>query len=151
MKSLDGKNPHITVSVVTYNSETSLLVFLDSLRRQTDVTWEAYFFDNASTDSTAAILREAGLGNVFVNDTNIGYGRGHNRNLSQSRGTHLLLLNPDLQFEAGLFTRLSDYLKRHPNCAPAGPCVLEGSELRPFPPRSFYPGEGMAALERGPP
>jgi GT2 family glycosyltransferase len=86
---------------------------------------------------------------VFVNDTNIGYGRGHNRNLSQSRGSYVLLLNPDLEFEAGLFNRLSDYLDRHADCAMAGPCILEGSELRPFPPRYFYPGEGMVALQGG--
>lgn len=149
MTSADEKGPHITVSVVTYNNETCLPLFLDSLRGQTDVTWEAYFLDNASTDGSVAILREAGLGEVFVNDTNIGYGRGHNRNLSRSRGTYLLLLNPDLQFEAGLFAQLSEHLDRHPHCALAGPHIVEGVELRPFPPRYFYPGEGMVALERG--
>src|SRR5262245_62134944 len=149
MTPVDGTCPQITVSVVTYNSESCLPQFLDSLRRQTDIAWEAHFHDNASTDGTVALLRQAGLGEVFVNDTNIGYGRGHNRNLSKSRGSYLLLLNPDLEFEAGLFNRLSDYLDRHADCAIAGPRIMEGVELRPFPPRYFYPGEGMVALERG--
>ena len=149
MTPVDAACPQITASVVTYNSESCLPRFLDSLQRQTDVAWEARFHDNASTDGTAALLRQAGLGQVFVNDTNIGYGRGHNRNLSRSRGSYVLLLNPDLEFEAGLFNRLSDYLDRHADCAMAGPCILEGSELRPFPPRYFYPGEGMVALQGG--
>src|SRR5262249_27306405 len=31
----------------------------------------------------------------------------------------------------------------------AGPRILEGSAKQPFPPRYFYPGEGMIALEPG--
>lgn len=141
--------PQISVSVVTYNSASHLPMFLESLRRQTAVTWEAFFFDNASRDETPELIRNAGLGALIPSEANIGYGRGHNRNFAQCRGSHLLVLNPDLQFGPELFAGLVNYLEEHPERSVAGPRVLEGAAKRLFLPRHFYPGEGMVALEAG--
>ncbi len=44
--------PDVSVSVVTCNNAGQLPGFLDSLRRQERVSWEAFFFDNASQDAT---------------------------------------------------------------------------------------------------
>lgn len=77
--------PQISVSVVTYNNADCLPVFLNSLRRQQGVTWETFFFDNGSHDSTADLIRTAGLGELFVSGTNIGYGRAHNDNAHRAR------------------------------------------------------------------
>ena len=142
-------HPQISVSVVTYNSAGCLPVFLDSLRQQTGVTWEAFFFDNASNDGTLALIRQAALGELFVSETNIGFGRAHNYNLARCRGKHVLLLNPDLQFGPDLFAALHGNLEEHPEHSIVGPVVLEGPVRRHFPPRRFYPGEGMVALEPG--
>jgi GT2 family glycosyltransferase len=142
-------DPQLSVSIVTYNSARCLPVFLESLRRQTTVAWEAFFFDNASQDDTRALIQKAGLGELVSSDANIGYGRGHNSNFARFRGRYLLLLNPDLQFGPELFAGLVKYLDAHAEVALAGPRVLEGAARRPFPPRHFYPGEGMIALERG--
>ena len=141
--------PQISVSVVTYNNAPGLRVFLDSLRQQEGVSWEAFFFDNGSHDATDELIRKSGLGELFVSETNIGYGRAHNHNAARSRGDYLLILNPDLRFDADLFASLLDNLKAHPELAFLGPRILEGPNLRAFPPRRFYPGEGMTALEPG--
>jgi GT2 family glycosyltransferase len=141
--------PQLSVSVVTYNSERHLPAFLESLRRQTAVTWEAFFFDNASRDGTRELIRTAALGELISSDANVGYGRGHNRNFVQCRGRHFLVLNPDLQFGPELFAGLVSHLDAHAETAVAGPRVLEGPARRLFPPRHFYPGEGMIALEPG--
>jgi len=144
-----SSNPQISVSVVTYNNTHCLPAFLDSLRQQTEVRWELFVFDNASRDETRDLIRKAGLGELFVSDANIGYGRGHNYNAARCRGTHLLFLNPDLEFGPDLFAALLRYLNEHLDHVLAGPCILEGPARRPFPPRRFYPGEGMVALEPG--
>jgi len=141
--------PQISVSVVTYNNAHCLPVFLDSLRRQTGVKWELFVFDNASRDETPALIQKAALGRLFVSNANIGYGCAHNRNAAWSRGSHLLLLNPDLEFGPDLFAALLRNFKEHPEHSLAGPRILEGSAKQPFPPRYFYPGEGMIALEPG--
>lgn len=141
--------PQISVSVVTYNNAQGLPVFLDSLRQQEGVSWEAFFFDNGSHDATQDLIRKADLGELLVSETNIGYGRAHNHNAARSRGSYLLILNPDLRFDPDLFASLLGNVKAHPELVFVGPSILEGPNRRPFPPRRFYPGEGMIALEPG--
>jgi GT2 family glycosyltransferase len=144
-----SSDPILSVSVVTYNSSHCLPAFFASLRQQRDVKWELFYFDNASRDGTAELIRQEKLGELFVSEENIGYGRAHNHNAIRCRGAYLLFLNPDLEFGPDLFASLVRYLEQHPSHALAGPRILEGDARREFPPRHFYPGEGMVALEPG--
>jgi GT2 family glycosyltransferase len=138
--------PQVTASIVTHNNERCLPELLDSLRSQQGVRWEARFFDNASRDRTCAVIRECGAGDLHVNGANVGYSRGHNHNAARARGTYLALLNPDIRFGPDLFRLLVAHLDHHQDTAAVGPHVLEGPDARPFPPRRFYPGEGMVPL-----
>jgi GT2 family glycosyltransferase len=142
-------DPQIAVSVVTYNNAECLPSFLECLRQQQGVIWEAFFFDNASQDKTAELIRQSALGELFLSGTNLGYGRSHNHNVARSRAKHVLLMNADLQFRPDLFAKLLCHLEEHPEHSLAGPAILEGPDKRPFPPRYFYPGEGMVVLEGG--
>lgn len=148
-RSSPAGSPRLSVSVVTHESESCLPEFLAGLRRQTGVAWEARFVDTASSDRSAALVRAAGVGELEALDQNLGYSRAHNLNAARCRGEHLLLLNPDLRLEPGLFAGLVAHLDAHPEQALVGPRVFEGPRERPFPPRRFYPGEGMIPLESG--
>lgn len=141
--------PRLSASIVTYNDTDCLPLFLDALGKQTGVTWEAFFFQNGPMPGACELIREAGLGELFVSAENVGFSRGHNHNLTRCRGRYVLLLNPDLQFGPDLFAHLARFLDEHPEYAIAAPRIAEGPATRPFPPRYFYPGEGMVALERG--
>jgi N-acetylglucosaminyl-diphospho-decaprenol L-rhamnosyltransferase len=141
--------PRVSVSVVTYNNAQCLPAFLDCLRAQKGVCWEAFFFDNGSCDATGQLIQDAGIGEFFVSETNVGYGRAHNYNSSRAAGEYLLIVNPDLQFDADLFSTLVGHMDRNPQRGFLGPQILEGPDHRPFPPRLFYPGEGMIPLEPG--
>ena len=143
------ETPDLSVSVVTYNSAHCLDALFESLSIQLGVRWELFVFDNASTDSTAAWLAKRMVGNVTVNRTNVGYGRAHNQNRARFRGRHVLFLNPDVTFPAGLFAALVSFLDANPKAGVVGPSVLEGKERAAFPPRRFYPGERTIALEPG--
>lgn len=144
-----SSDPQIAVSVVTYNNEDCLPVFLDSLRRQKGVTWQALFFDNASQDKTAEVIRKSAIGELFLSQINLGYGQGHNHNVARCRARHVLIMNADLQFCPDLFANLLDHLQDYPEHSLTGPSILEGPHKRLFPPRYFYPGEGMIVLEGG--
>lgn len=146
-RSDDPGEPQISVSIVTYNNERCLDALLDSMRAQKGASWEAFFFDNASADRTTRLIAEAGAGTLHVSEANVGYSRGHNYNLARCRGRYVLLLNPDLRFGPDAFARLAAHLDDHPLQAIAGPLVLEGPDRKSFPPRRFYPGEGMVALD----
>lgn len=141
--------PRLSASVVTFDNASCLPEFLDDLRRQSGVAWEAHFLDNGSRDATLALLRAAALGSLEPSAENLGYGGGHNRNLSHCRGEYVLLLNADLRLPAGLFAGLVAYLDARPDVAFATPRILEGDRHTPFPPRRFYPGEGMLPLLPG--
>lgn len=137
----------LSVSVVTYNSAHCLDGLFESLALQQGLQWELFVVDNHSSDGTAQRLRECGLGQVTINQINVGYGRAHNQNRSRFRGRHVLFLNPDLRFGHGVFAQLVQLLDENRQLAAAGPNVLNGAGESPFLPRRFYPGEGMVALE----
>lgn len=141
--------PQLSVSIVTYNNEQCLPSLLDALRRQKGVRSEVLFFDNGSHDGTCERIRQSGIGELFASEENIGYSRAHNDNIARCRAQYVLMLNPDLQFGPELFAELLAYIEAHPEFAFVGPRILEGPSGKPFPPRRFYPGEGMIALEPG--
>lgn len=144
-----SREPSVVVSVVTHNNAGCLEVFLAALRSQRGVEWEARFFDSASTDETPTLLAEAGLGITHAHESNAGYGRGHNYNIARSSAEYILVLNADLEFGPDMVARLLRHMQLHPEHGIAGPAIVEGEARKPFPPRMFYPGEGMIALERG--
>jgi GT2 family glycosyltransferase len=139
----------LSVSVITYNSAHCLEGLFDSLSKQHGASWELFVVDNASTDGTAARLAERMVGNVTVNHGNVGYGRAHNQNRPHFRGRHVLFLNPDVTFPAGLFAALVSFLDGNPSVGVVGPSIFEGNGRTAFPPRRFYPGERTIALEPG--
>jgi GT2 family glycosyltransferase len=139
--------PDVSVSIVSYENESCVDSLLSDLRAQKGVSWEAFVFDNASSDDTVRQLSKATDVRLFASDDNIGYSAAHNRNIAASRGRYVLLLNADVRFPPDLLAHLAAHLDAHPGQALAGPTVLEGNQKQPFPPRHYYPGEGMIELE----
>lgn len=149
---MPGRNPphrKVAVSVVTYNNAECLPEFLESLASQRDVDCECFFFDNASTDGTVDLLKKTGQLRVHASCKNIGYACAHNANLTRSVSEYFIALNADLRFPPDMMRELVAHLDANPAEAVAGPTVLEGEQMKPFPPRRFYPGEGMIPLEPG--
>ncbi len=141
--------PDVSVSIVTHNNEGCADDLIRDLEAQEGVSWEAFVFDNASGDATCEIVRRSKRVSVFESEENLGYSKGHNRNIKQAKSRHVLLLNPDVRFSPDTLSGLVAYLDRHPEVAMVGPRILEGDDRRHFAPRRFYPGEGMVALEPG--
>jgi GT2 family glycosyltransferase len=141
-----SNRPRLALSVVTYNNSHCLPVFLESLDRQVGVDWEALFFDNASADDTVPILERWSGARIQRSAENIGYSRGHNRNVEATDAEYLVLLNADLDLAPDTLSILARHLDDHPRDAIAGPQVFEGGNREVFPPRHFYPGEGMIPL-----
>jgi GT2 family glycosyltransferase len=137
----------VSVSVVSYENESCVGSLLSDLRAQQGVSWELLVFDNASSDDTVRQLSKAADVRLIASDRNVGYSAAHNQNIARSRGRYVLLLNADVRFPPDLLARLLIHLDAHPEHAMAGPTVLEGDRRQNFPPRHYYPGEGMIELE----
>ena len=117
----------LTISIVTWNSAADIGNCLASLAGAVGgLTWAAIVVDNASTDRTAAIVREASPAiRLLVNERNVGFGPGHNLAIRSGVGRRHLVLNPDTVCHPGSLEQMAHFLDDHPQVAFVGPRVLE--------------------------
>lgn len=114
--------PEVSVVVVAHNGTDLLRECLDAVfASQTAHAREVVVVDNASGESTRDLLRAYGDRIVFDPcPENLGYGRGCNRGVAQSRGRVVVLLNPDAVVEEGCIDALVDTLDARPGAGLVG-------------------------------
>jgi glycosyltransferase involved in cell wall biosynthesis len=91
-------SPSSMVSVIMncYNSEQYLTEAIDSVYAQTYPDWEIIFFDNCSTDNSAAIARGYdGRLRYFRNDRTVPLGHARNLAIEKARGKYIAFLDCD--------------------------------------------------------
>jgi GT2 family glycosyltransferase len=108
----------IDISIVTYNSEKWLNSFFHSLQKQKYPleSIHIYITDNNSTDSTYKKLEDIKkeFSNKFASfqvfkRENLGFGAGHNNNISHAKSDFLLVTNVDLEFEPDSLINIVEY------------------------------------------
>jgi GT2 family glycosyltransferase len=110
----------IGIVTVTFNSESVLPEFLDSLTAQTDRNWILYVVDNASGDSTLELCRAAeNIPQVTIaNAKNLGVAEGNNQGIRKALADgcdSILLLNNDTILAPDLLEKLRSGLGLY-NC-----------------------------------
>jgi hypothetical protein len=86
---------------------------------------EIIVVDNASTDGSAAMVRERFPGvQLIENRENVGFAAANNQAIAQARGRVLFLLNPDAYLRPGALQGLIGFFDAHPEAAAVGPNVL---------------------------
>lgn len=110
--------PLISINIITFNNEKTILPTLESANRQTYPASKILIIDNASNDQTVKLIktklplwrqeRTILLKEKFPNESwsadiqliennkNIGFAAGHNQAIRQNYGEFILCLNPDL-------------------------------------------------------
>ena len=110
--------PFIDLSMVTYNSEKWLNVFINSLLGQSYPLDRIclYFTDNSSTDSTykklqliAEQYKKMFAAIVIEKKPNIGFGAGHNNNIFKARNDYIVVTNVDLEFEEDALVNMTNF------------------------------------------
>lgn len=111
----------VSILITTYNSASVLRTCLESVLQQDYTDREIIIVDNASSDSTRAVLRdfEARL-RVIYNDENRGFAGGQNQAMAASRGEWLLSLNPDVILKPDFLSQLLKALSSVPGAAGGG-------------------------------
>jgi GT2 family glycosyltransferase len=86
----------VSVIIVNYNGRQHLGALLDSLARQVRPADEVILVDNASSDGSAAYVRQQfpRVDVVELRD-NVGFAEGNNIGVARSRGQYVALLNND--------------------------------------------------------
>lgn len=103
----------VSIIIVSWNVREALERNLACLFLLSDaVTREIVVIDNASTDGTAAMVRER-FPNVSLiqNDWNAGFAFAVNQGMRLSHGRHILLLNPDMLVRNGSLDRMVERLE----------------------------------------
>lgn len=158
----------LAIVILNYNTATLLRDCLRSIQTsQHDLRVEVIVVDNASSDGSAAMVRnEFPDVRLMVNPANIGYSAGNNVALRalgfdpqnpsppQALPRYVLLLNPDTILSPTTLAKMVRFMDDHPTIGVAGPRVRrpDGSLDRacrrsfPTPQVSFYRMTGLSRL-----
>ena len=153
--------PPVSVGLPVYNGERYLPQTLGDLLGQTYGDFELVVCDNASTDATEAVVREAAARDRRVryvrNGRNLGALPNANLAFALSRGARYALFGHDDRHAPDFLARLAEALDADPGAALAyGDATLVGEDGRPFrrrPSGDYVDAEGRryaydAALQR---
>ena len=124
--------PLITACIVSYNSEKHIANVLSSLVGSTIAQrMKVIVIDNASTDQTAAIVKENFPDVHLVQlPQNIGFGKGHNQAISYMDAPYHLIVNPDITIEKDVLEKMVAFMDTHRDVVLLTPKVKhpDGSE-----------------------
>ncbi len=122
----------IDVILVAWNDRENISLALESVLALGEVRAAPDFVriivsDNGSADGTVEHIRRAYGERVRIieNGENLGFGAGVNRALAISSSPYVCLLNPDATLCEGALAELASFMERHPNCAIAGPKIID--------------------------
>lgn len=116
----------LSVIIVNWNTRDFLAACLDALRPEVELLEaETFVVDNASTDESAAMVRERfPWVHLIESRDNLGFGRGNNLAIARAVGDYVWLLNPDTVIEPGAARALVAAMEAHPEWAAATSCLV---------------------------
>ncbi|MBN1877628.1 MAG: glycosyltransferase family 2 protein [Anaerolineae bacterium] len=87
--------------------------------------WELMVVDNASSDSSAAVVQnEFPYARLIINTENLGFARGNNQGIAASTGDYVLLLNSDTLVKPAALVSLVRFMDEHPDAGAVSPRLL---------------------------
>lgn len=117
----------LSIVIVNWNVRELLRRCLSSVYRAmgASLKMEVIVVDNASSDGSVAMVREDfPQVRLIANDENLGFTRGNNQAIAQSRGRYMLLLNPDTEVVGNALSTMVRYMDAHPQVGALGPQLL---------------------------
>jgi hypothetical protein len=131
--------PDLSICIVNWNTREDLEQALASILHPDPGTGiQVVVVDNASDDGSAdMVCGRFPTVTLVESRENLGFARGYNRAASESRGRHLLILNPDTLVHRGALAKLTAYLDAHPEAGAIGPRLLNTDGSLQFSCRRF--------------
>lgn len=130
-----GSDDLVSVVIVNFNAGDYLAAAVESVLDQAEVATEIIVVDNASSDGSLEALRArtpTGKIQIIALDDNHGFAHACNVGIAASRGTSVLLLNPDCRMHAGSLALLKWMIQERPDVGMTGPLIVnpDGTEQR---------------------
>lgn len=143
-------NPLVSICMPTYNRASALRRGLADAQRQRYEPLEIVISDNASTDETEAVCRDAAAGDSRIRyirqAANIGLYGNHNFLVTAARGAHLSFFHDHDEHDPEMLGRYVAFLEAHPRVGVVGAAWdlidRDGRSLgaRAYPSREVIPG-----------
>lgn len=116
--------PLVSIITVNYNQADVSCALLESLNKITYPNIEVIVIDNASPDDDPSSIKEKYPNVVFIqNPINYGFAAGNNFGLMRARGDYVLLLNNDIEVDAGFLEPLVNKLQNNPEIGAVSPKI----------------------------
>jgi GT2 family glycosyltransferase len=117
--------PDVSIIIVNWNGRQLLQECLDALRRVvTDLTFEIFVVDNASTDGSQGMIKQDFPEvKLIANSNNLGFAKANNQAIRVSQGRYVLLLNSDAFVHENTIDQIVAFMETHPEAGMAG-CKL---------------------------
>lgn len=110
--------PDLSVIIVSYNTRDLLRNCLLALRASVGLSLEIIVVDNASTDGSAALVRdEFPEARLLAQTENAWYCGGNNIGLRAAKAEYALLLNPDTEIAPDALALMLRFLRERPGYA----------------------------------
>lgn len=148
----------LSVIIVNWNVRDFLRECLRSLDAgRGDLSLEVIVVDSASSDGSAEMIAtEFPWVRLIACNDNVGFPKGNNIGLAESKGSAILLLNPDTVVLDDALPLMLTYLEAHPDVGALGPMVLnpdrtiQSSRRRfPTPATAFFESTWLENLAPG--
>lgn len=122
-------NIKLSVIIVTYNNEGSILNCVTSVLKNIPEDSEVIIIDNASTDFTREKLEKilSKNKNLIVLDSkkNLGFGKANNKASELAKGEFLFLLNPDTVIPKPIFGEIINFYEDSSNVGIVGVKLIQ--------------------------
>ena len=117
--------PPASIIIPNWNGAHHLSTCLDSLRRQSYLSFEIVVVDNGSTDGSLELLeKDYPEVKVVALPENRGFAGGVNAGIREARGEIIAVFNNDAEADPRWLEELAEALARHPEAGMATPKVL---------------------------
>lgn len=123
----------IAIVILNWNGADMMRRFLPSVIAATGDEGEVIVADNGSTDDSCGMLaREFPQVRLIRLPENFGFAEGYNRALAGLDADYYLLLNSDVEVEAGWTDKLLGFMDAHPEVAACQPKLLSYADRGRF-------------------
>ncbi|MFT3827615.1 MAG: glycosyltransferase family 2 protein [Chitinophagaceae bacterium] len=119
-------SPLVSIVILNWNGQKFLQQFLPSVQGSTYINKAIVVIDNASTDNSVAFLQQHYPEVTIIQlSENMGFARGYNEGLKQVQSDYYVLLNSDVEVQAGWIEPVIALMESDKKIAACQPKILQ--------------------------
>ncbi|SDC55268.1 MULTISPECIES: glycosyltransferase family 2 protein [unclassified Candidatus Frackibacter] len=119
----------VDLVIINYNTLDYLNKLIESIRKNTRISYNIIVVDNGSNDGSKEYLYKQEDIKVVTNEKNMGYAAACNQGIRVGIGDYIVLMNSDLEVTAEWLSPLVNCIKNNSDIAVVGPKLVNDRGL----------------------